>query len=132
MWLHQASCCELRPCKPIRLIARSLARLANRAALAQNTTMLLSLRAGPLRAAPGWRHRRGFASAVRPPRSLRLLFCGSDDFSIHALRALHREHVSDSRLIEALHVVHRPGKRTGRGLKQIREGEQMLELRHNQ
>ncbi|KAH7061428.1 mitochondrial formyl-methionyl-tRNA transformylase [Macrophomina phaseolina] len=83
--------------------------------------MLLSLRAGPLRAAPGWRHRHSFASAVRPPRSLRLLFCGSDDFSIHALRALHREHVSDSRLIEALHVVHRPGKRTGRGLKQIRE-----------
>ncbi|KAL1639670.1 Methionyl-tRNA formyltransferase [Diplodia intermedia] len=65
------------------------------------------------------RWRRSFASQAATP--LRLLFCGSDDFSIHALRALHREHVSNPRLIDALHVVHRPGKPTGRGLKQIRQ-----------
>ncbi|OJD36128.1 methionyl-trna formyltransferase [Diplodia corticola] len=64
--------------------------------------------------------RRSFAAAAPPPK-LRLLFCGSDDFSIHALRALHREHVSNPRLIDTLDVVHRPGKRTGRGLKQIRQ-----------
>ncbi|KAK0653416.1 Methionyl-tRNA formyltransferase [Lasiodiplodia hormozganensis] len=65
--------------------------------------------------------RRTFASAAQPPRPLRLLFCGSDDFSIHALRALHGEHASNPRLIDALHVVHRPGKPTGRGLRQIRQ-----------
>jgi len=53
---------------------------------------------------------------------LRILFCGSDDFSIASLRAVHREHVRSPDTIASIDVVCRPGKRTGRGLKNIREG----------
>ncbi|KAF2142608.1 uncharacterized protein K452DRAFT_196637, partial [Aplosporella prunicola CBS 121167] len=52
---------------------------------------------------------------------LRILFCGSDDFSIASLLALHREHQRDPAFIASIDVVHRPSKRTGRGLKTIRE-----------
>ncbi|KAF2461627.1 formyl transferase [Lineolata rhizophorae] len=52
---------------------------------------------------------------------LRILFCGSDDFSIASLRALHTEHLERPDRIAAIDVVCRPGKRTGRGLKKIRE-----------
>ncbi|KAL2758173.1 hypothetical protein ACRALDRAFT_1080122 [Sodiomyces alcalophilus JCM 7366] len=52
---------------------------------------------------------------------LRILFCGSDEFSIAALEALHREHVSNHSLVESINVVVRPGKPTGRGMKSIRE-----------
>ncbi|KAL9126947.1 MAG: hypothetical protein Q9217_004087 [Psora testacea] len=51
---------------------------------------------------------------------LRILFCGSDEFSIASLRALHKEHVQDSAFIASIDVVCRPGKPTGRGLKTIR------------
>jgi hypothetical protein len=54
---------------------------------------------------------------------LRILFCGSDAFSCESLKALHREHVANKALIESLEVMVLPGKRTGRGLKQIRQGE---------
>jgi methionyl-tRNA formyltransferase len=50
------------------------------------------------------------------------LFCGSDEFSIAALRALHEEHKANDGLIQSLDVVVRPGKLTGRGMKTIREG----------
>ncbi|KAI1773516.1 Formyltransferase [Hypoxylon cercidicola] len=50
---------------------------------------------------------------------LRILFCGSDEFSCAALEALHREHVRDPELIRSIDVVARPGKRTGRGYKVI-------------
>ncbi|KAF2809329.1 Formyltransferase [Mytilinidion resinicola] len=52
---------------------------------------------------------------------LRILFCGSDDFSIASLRAVHAEHLFDPGAIASIDVVHRPGKLTGRGLKQLRE-----------
>ncbi|KAF2490704.1 Formyltransferase [Lophium mytilinum] len=52
---------------------------------------------------------------------LRILFCGSDDFSISSLRAVHNEHLKDPGAIASIDVVHRPGKRTGRGLKELRE-----------
>ncbi|KAL4868807.1 hypothetical protein BDV12DRAFT_196965 [Aspergillus spectabilis] len=52
---------------------------------------------------------------------LRILFCGSDDFSIASLKALHAEHVKRPNRIASIDVVCRPGKRVGRGLKQIRE-----------
>ncbi|KAK2592677.1 Methionyl-tRNA formyltransferase [Conoideocrella luteorostrata] len=52
---------------------------------------------------------------------LRILFCGSDAFSCASLRALHSENVQNRGLVEALDVMVLPGKRTGRGLKQIRE-----------
>ncbi|KAL2864614.1 methionyl-tRNA formyltransferase [Aspergillus lucknowensis] len=52
---------------------------------------------------------------------LRILFCGSDEFSIASLRALHAEHVKRPDRIASIDVVCRPGKRVGRGLKRIRE-----------
>ena len=53
---------------------------------------------------------------------LRILFCGSDDFSISSLRKLHKEHLQDNGLIASVDVVCRPGKPVGRGRKIIREG----------
>lgn len=60
---------------------------------------------------------------------LRILFCGSEEFSCESLAALHREHVSNGRLVEALEVMVRPAKRTGRGLKHLRQGEFRLGYR---
>lgn len=54
---------------------------------------------------------------------LRILFCGSDAFSCESLRALHREHVKNRALVEALDVMVLPGRRTGRGLRTVHEGE---------
>ncbi|ODA82613.1 hypothetical protein RJ55_01121 [Drechmeria coniospora] len=59
------------------------------------------------------------AGAVSDP--LRILFCGSDTFSCASLRALHSEHAQNSKLVEALEVMVLPPRRTGRGLKQLRE-----------
>ena len=65
--------------------------------------------------------RRSFAtkSNLQP---LRILFCGSDDFSIASLRKLYEEHQQDEDLIASIDVVCRPGKPVGRGRKVIREG----------
>ncbi|KAF2199086.1 Formyltransferase [Delitschia confertaspora ATCC 74209] len=52
---------------------------------------------------------------------LRVLFCGSDEFSIASLRALHAHKNQQPQSVASIDVVHRPGKRTGRGLKKIRE-----------
>lgn len=66
--------------------------------------------------------RRCFSTtAARDP--LRILFCGSDNFSCASLEALHREHVSNGKLIEALDVMVLPPKWAGRGNKELREGE---------
>jgi methionyl-tRNA formyltransferase len=53
---------------------------------------------------------------------LRILFCGSDDFSIASLRALLDEKEANQKLIESIEVVHKKGKRSGRGLKLIKDG----------
>lgn len=53
---------------------------------------------------------------------LRILFCGSDDFSCASLRALAQEKDSRPESIDSIDVLCRPGKRTGRSLKHIREG----------
>lgn len=53
---------------------------------------------------------------------LRILFCGSDEFSCASLRALHDEHKRDASLIRSIDVVVRPSKPTGRGYKVLREG----------
>ena len=53
---------------------------------------------------------------------LRILFCGSDNFSIGSLQALNAERLKDSGFIESIDVVCRPGKRVGRNLKTVREG----------
>ncbi|KAI1130085.1 formyl transferase [Nemania abortiva] len=52
---------------------------------------------------------------------LHILFCGSDDFSCASLQALHHEHVQNPSLIRSIDVVVRPGKRTGRGYKVVRD-----------
>ncbi|KAI1207230.1 Formyltransferase [Annulohypoxylon truncatum] len=57
--------------------------------------------------------------AVKKSEPLRVLFCGSDRFSCAALEALHREHVRDPALVESIDVVVRPGKRAGRGNRDV-------------
>ncbi|OJD18895.1 hypothetical protein AJ78_01150 [Emergomyces pasteurianus Ep9510] len=52
---------------------------------------------------------------------LRILFCGSDSFSIASLTALCKERANNPETIASIDVVCRPGKRVGRGLKTIRE-----------
>lgn len=72
--------------------------------------------------------RRAYSSAHqrdddRASDPLRILFCGSDAFSCESLRALHQEHArGGGKLIEALDVMVVPPRRTGRGLKQLRQG----------
>lgn len=56
---------------------------------------------------------------------LRILFCGSDEFSIASLKALHGEHQRHPDRIASIDVVCRPGKRVGRGKKIIREGREL-------
>ena len=53
---------------------------------------------------------------------LRVLFCGSDAFSIASLKALCNEHRKSPELVESIDVVCKSPKRTGRGLKTLREG----------
>jgi len=53
---------------------------------------------------------------------LRILFCGSDAFSIASLRGLHARYQRDKTEIASIDVVCRSGKRVGRGLKTIRHG----------
>jgi methionyl-tRNA formyltransferase len=53
---------------------------------------------------------------------LRILFCGSDEFSIASLRKLLQAKNDVPGLIESIDVVHRPAKPTGRSLKKLREG----------
>ncbi|QUC16055.1 uncharacterized protein UV8b_00296 [Ustilaginoidea virens] len=77
---------------------------------------------GCLRGCPLRRSRSSSSAAARKVSDpLRILFCGSDAFSCESLRALHREHVRNRALVEALHVMVLPGRRTGRGLKRLRE-----------
>ncbi|KAF2025453.1 methionyl-tRNA formyltransferase [Setomelanomma holmii] len=52
---------------------------------------------------------------------LRILFCGSDNFSVASLRALDNAKREVSGLIHSVDVVHRPAKHTGRGLKTLKE-----------
>ncbi|KAF2100952.1 Formyltransferase, partial [Rhizodiscina lignyota] len=52
---------------------------------------------------------------------LRILFCGSDSFSIASLNALYDQKSKNHGLISSIDVVCRPGKRVGRGLKEVRE-----------
>ena len=53
---------------------------------------------------------------------LRILFCGSDEFSAASLHKLHDEHQRNKNFIASIDVVCRPGKPVGRGQKTIREG----------
>jgi methionyl-tRNA formyltransferase len=70
-----------------------------------------------------WRCNRSFSVERGAPEPLRILFCGSDDFSISSLKALDSIRLHDRGLVSSVDVVCRPGKRVGRGLKEIRDGE---------
>jgi len=63
---------------------------------------------------------RKYSSGSNNP--LRILFCGSDEFSAASLKRLHAEHLKNKGLISSINVVCRTGKPAGRGLKKIREG----------
>lgn len=65
-------------------------------------------------------------STKKPFDPLRILFCGSDQFSAASLQALHVEHATNPNIIQSLHVVCKKPKPTGRGLKTLREGEQVF------
>lgn len=55
-------------------------------------------------------------------KPLRILFCGSEEFSIASLLALHGEHERNPELIASIDVVCKPAKRVGRGRTGLREG----------
>lgn len=74
-----------------------------------------------LRFTTGQSHWGNIETSVSKP--LRILFCGSDQFSAASLRALHAEQQRDPAGIPSIDVLVRPGKRAGRGLKIVREGE---------
>ncbi|KPM36304.1 hypothetical protein AK830_g10275 [Neonectria ditissima] len=61
------------------------------------------------------------AAEALPVHPLRILFCGSDEFSCASLRAVYEEHSRNRGLIESLDVMVLPPKRMGRGYKEIRE-----------
>ncbi|KAL2073717.1 hypothetical protein VTL71DRAFT_11043 [Oculimacula yallundae] len=54
-------------------------------------------------------------------KPLRILFCGSDEFSIASLLAVYDEHKRNPEYIKSIDVVCRPGKPAGRSLKRIRD-----------
>ncbi|KAG4264517.1 methionyl-tRNA formyltransferase [Fusarium proliferatum] len=70
---------------------------------------------------PQWR--RLFSQSVtrKSPDPLRILFCGSDEFSCASLKALHEEHRHNKNLVESLDVMVLPPRRMGRGFKTLRE-----------
>ncbi|KXH44493.1 formyl transferase [Colletotrichum simmondsii] len=71
---------------------------------------------------PGARFYSGATTgAGRVSDPLRILFCGSDNFSCAALTALTAERKRNPALIESLEVVVRPSKPSGRGMKNVRE-----------
>ncbi|TVY87731.1 Methionyl-tRNA formyltransferase, mitochondrial [Lachnellula willkommii] len=65
------------------------------------------------------RGRRWYTSKVSKP--LRILFCGSDEFSCASLRALQKEQHENPQLIASIDVMCRPGKKSGRSMTKIRE-----------
>lgn len=67
-----------------------------------------------------WPASRLYSTKAHEP--LRILFCGSDEFSIASLKALHTYQLKRPNRIASIDVVCRPGKRVGRGLKKIRQG----------
>lgn len=64
-------------------------------------------------------HRRLFSHETATDDPLRILFCGTDDFSKESLRALHEYSQTPESNIDTIHVVTRTDKRVGRGRKQL-------------
>ncbi|KAH7149337.1 formyl transferase [Dactylonectria estremocensis] len=59
--------------------------------------------------------------STRATDPLRILFCGSDEFSCASLKAIYEEKIRNKDLVESLDVMVLPPKRAGRGYKDIRE-----------
>ncbi len=85
--------------------------------------------ARPLRSLLTRTHTRSLSQLRDAPEPLRILFCGSDGFSIASLEALNARRLRKRDFISSIDVVCRPGKRVGRGLKQIRDGESPSSLK---
>jgi methionyl-tRNA formyltransferase len=81
-----------------------------------------SVRSLALPASAQLRRRYGVTARLLHDAPLRILFCGSDAFSIASLRALHSAKCEHADLIASIEVAHRPAKLTGRGLKTLHEG----------
>ncbi|CAG7560141.1 unnamed protein product [Fusarium equiseti] len=71
---------------------------------------------------PQWRRCFSQSTPRRSSDPLRILFCGSDEFSCASLRAVHEEHTRNKGLIESLEVMALPPKRTGRGFQHLNQG----------
>ncbi|KAF2420556.1 Formyltransferase [Tothia fuscella] len=66
--------------------------------------------------------KRNISTTGRKTDSLRILFCGSDDFSIASLEALeHDRQTNAATKVESVDVLSLHGKPHGRGLKKIRD-----------
>ncbi|KAF4965197.1 hypothetical protein FZEAL_10789 [Fusarium zealandicum] len=70
---------------------------------------------------PRWQRCFSQGAARQASDPLRILFCGSDEFSCASLKAVYEEHGRNKSLIESLDVMVLPPKRTGRGFKTLRE-----------
>ncbi|PWW78731.1 Formyltransferase [Tuber magnatum] len=66
-------------------------------------------------------HCRSVSTESLTHEPLNILFCGSDHFSTTSLKALHDEHLSNGNLIRSIDVLTLEDKRSGRGMKTIRE-----------
>ncbi|CUS13431.1 unnamed protein product [Tuber aestivum] len=66
-------------------------------------------------------HFRSVSTESLAKEPLKILFCGSDHFSTVSLKALHNEHLSNGDLIRSIDVLTLEDKRSGRGMKTIRE-----------
>lgn len=75
-----------------------------------------------IRSFPGISSYRKYTSVAKSADPLRILFCGSDNFSIASLRALAKAQQDTPDLIASIDVVHRPPKPTGRGKKILLPG----------
>ncbi|KAG5972521.1 hypothetical protein E4U58_006446, partial [Claviceps cyperi] len=62
------------------------------------------------------------APARRLQEPLRILFCGSDDFSCTSLKALHQEMERKAGLVESVEVVVLPNMFKGRGMRYVEDG----------
>lgn len=70
------------------------------------------------------------SDAAKKSDPLRILFCGSDEFSCASFKALLVEQRANPSLIRSIDVVVKPGKRTGRGLKEITKRGCSSEIHH--
>ncbi|RGP68142.1 methionyl-trna formyltransferase [Fusarium longipes] len=74
-----------------------------------------------------WRRCFSQSTSRRSSNPLRILFCGSDEFSCASLKAVHEEQSRNKGLIESLEVMALPPKRTGRGFSSLKQGKSRID-----